>query len=195
MAEIRSFIAIELTEEILRSLQEVQRQLQDAPEGRCVRWVRPEGIHLTLKFLGNVPAHRIEAIAEGMRRACTGIIPFSFHVIGLGCFPNARRPRVLWMGLQENSGQLARLQRAIEHEMEALDHPPEKRAFHPHLTLARTRKGARSREQEELGWLVKSTVIGELAQMQVERVSLMRSDLRPGGAVYTELAVAELVAP
>jgi len=195
MEQIRTFIAIELTEEILRSLREIQKRLQDTPAERYVRWVRPGGIHLTLKFLGNVPASRIEAITEGMQRACVGIEPFSLDVGELGCFPNPRRPRVIWVGVQEDTGQLARLQRAIEDEMKALGYPPEKRAFHPHLTLARTRKGTRSREQEELGRLIRDIVVGKLGRMQVERVSLMRSDLQPGGAVYTELAVAEFIAP
>ena len=195
MEEIRSFIAIELTEHVLRSLREVQERLGNMPAGHFARWVRPEGVHLTLKFLGSVPANRISAVAEGMRQACVGTEPFWFDVVGLGCFPNARRPRVLWVGIQEEGEQLVRLQRAIDREMEALGYPSEKRAFHPHLTLARIRKDARSQEQEALGHLVMTTAVGELGRVRVERVNLMRSDLRPGGAVYSQLALAELNAP
>ena len=193
MEEIRCFIAIELTENILRSLEEVQDQLRNSAAGRYARWTRPEGIHLTLKFLGNVPADRIEAISESIESACEGIEPFSFDVVGLGCFPSERRPRVLWTGVRENTGQLAALHRAVDREMEVLGYPPEKRAFHPHLTLARARKGIRTREQEALGRLITSTTVDELAQMRVERISLMRSDLRPDGAIYTELSATELV--
>jgi 2'-5' RNA ligase len=155
-----------------------------------VRWVRPAGIHLTLKFLGEVPASQIAAIAEAMRSACAPHPPFSFAIGGLGCFPDARRPRVVWVGLDEPGGTLAHLQRDIERAMQPLGFRPEGRGFQPHLTLGRV-KGGRPEELQALGAYV-SRARAQVGQVQAASVSLIRSDLRPDGAVYTGLAVAPL---
>ena len=192
MEQIRSFIAIELNESINAALTDLQEQLKAKVPRGSVRWVRPEGIHLTLKFLGNVPANRIEEIERALIQACAGVPSFSFSVGGLGCFPNPRRPRVVWVGVQEETGTLARLQRAIENGMEKLGFAPEGRKFDPHLTLGRTQRRASPGDVRRLGQLVEETNIGELGQMEARVVSLIRSDLRPTGAVYTQLAAVGL---
>ena len=192
MKQIRTFIAIELDETINAALTDLQEQLKaEVPRG-SVRWVRPEGIHLTLKFLGDVPANRIEEVEQALTQACVGFPAFSFSVGGLGCFPNPRRPRVVWVGVQEESGTLNRLQKAIEDKMERLGFPAEGRRFHAHLTLGRTQRRASSDDVRRLGQLVEETNIGELGQMEARVVSLMKSDLKPTGAVYTQLAAAKL---
>ena len=192
MKQVRTFIAIELDETINAALTGLQRQLKaKAPQG-SVRWVRPEGIHLTLKFLGDVPVNRIEEIERALTQACAGFPAFSFSVGELGCFPNPRRPRVVWVGVQEESGTLAGLQKAIEDGMEKLGFAPEGRRFHAHLTLGRTQRRASSGDVRRLGQLISEADIGELGQMEVRAVSLMKSDLKPTGAVYTRLAAARL---
>lgn len=192
MKQVRAFIAIELDETINAALADLQGQLKaKVPQG-SVRWVKPGGIHLTLKFLGNVPANRIEEIERVLTQACAGFPAFSFSVGGLGCFPNPRRPRVVWVGVQEESGTLPRLQKAIEDGMEELGFSPEGRKFHAHLTLGRTQRRASSGDVRRLGQLVAETDIGELGQMEARAVSLIRSDLKPTGAVYTRLAAVEL---
>jgi 2'-5' RNA ligase len=155
-----------------------------------VRWVRPRGIHLTLKFLGEVPASQIEAIAEAMREACTPYAPFSVSIGGMGCFPNPRRPRVVWVGVDEPSGTLVRLQREVDRALKSLGYPPERRKFSPHLTLGRVR-GRDRQALQALGEYVSRAQVA-VGEMQVTSLSLMRSDLLPGGAVYTELATAAL---
>ena len=192
MKQIRTFIAIELDETISAALTDLQEQLKaEVPRG-AVRWVRPEGIHLTLKFLGDVPADRIEDIKRVLIQACAGSPAFSFSVGELGCFPNPRRPRVIWVGVQEESGSLKRLQKAVEDGMAKLGFAPEGRRFHAHLTLGRTQRRASSGDVRRLGQLVSETDIGELGQMEVRAVSLIKSDLRPTGAVYTQLAETRL---
>ncbi len=193
MKQIRTFIAIELDETIKDALADLQGQLKaKVPQG-SVRWVRPEGIHLTLKFLGDVPADRIEEVEQALTQAGVGFSSFLFSVGGLGCFPNPRRPRVVWVGVQEDSGTLPRLQKAIDDAMEKLGFPPEGRRFHAHLTLGRTQRRASSGDVRRLGQLVGETDIGEsLGQMEARSVNLMKSDLRPTGAVYTQLAAAKL---
>jgi 2'-5' RNA ligase len=192
MEQVRTFIAIELDETIRIALADLQERLKAKVPRDSVRWVKPEGIHLTLKFLGNVPANRIEEVERVLTRSCAGFSAFSFSVGGLGCFPNPRRPRVVWVGVQEESETLKRLQKAIEEGMERLGFPPEGRRFHAHLTLGRTQRRASSGDVRRLGQLVEETNIGELGQMEARAVSLMKSDLKPMGAVYTQLAAVEL---
>jgi len=192
MEKIRTFIAIELDESVKDGLTKLQKRLEgQAPRG-SVRWVRPEGIHLTLKFLGDVPADQIEEITQALQKGCEGFAPFSLSCGGLGCFPNLKRPRVVWTGIQEETGTLAQLQRAIEEHVAPLGYPTEKRKFSPHLTLGRVQKRVSSGDLRRLGELVGASETGTLGQMEVRSVNLMRSDLRPSGAVYTRLAEVEL---
>jgi 2'-5' RNA ligase len=192
MEQVRTFIAIELDEKIKAGLTDLQGQLKaKVPQG-SVRWVGPEGIHLTLQFLGNVPANRIEQIERAIAQACAGFPSFSFSVGGLGCFPDARRPRVVWVGVQEEAGTLKRLQKAVEDGMEKLGFAPEGRGFQAHLTLGRTQRRASSGDVRRLGQVVEETNIGELGRMEARAVSLIKSDLRPTGAVYTRLAEVKL---
>jgi len=192
MEQIRAFIAIELSEDILSAIADLQRQLKkQVPEG-TVRWVKPGGIHLTLQFLGDVPVVKINSIAQALTAACAPFHPFSVTVGGLGCFPNAKRPRVTWVGVDEPTGTLAALQKAIERAMVPLGFTPERRAFHPHLTLGRTKRQATRDQAQALGTLITTTQIPFLGQMNVRQVCLIRSDLRPTGAVYTRLATAPL---
>ena len=192
MEKIRSFIAIELSENILSAIADLQRQLKNQVPAGTVRWVRPEGIHLTLQFLGDVPAVKINSIAQALTETCAPCQPFSITIGGLGCFPNARRPRVTWVGADEPTGTLAALQKAIERAMVPLGFTPERRAFHPHLTLGRTKRQATRDQAQALGTLITTTQIPFLGQMNVRQVCLIRSDLRPTGAVYTRLAAAPL---
>ena len=192
MEKIRTFIAIELDESIKDGLTQLQAQFKDEAPPGSVRWVKPEGIHLTLKFLGDVPADQIGEISRALQEGCQGVAPFSLSCGGLGCFPDLKRPRVVWVGIQEETGTLAQLQKAIEENVSPLGYPPEKRKFSPHLTLGRVQKRVSSGDLRRLGDLVGASEIGTLGQMEVRFVHLIRSDLRPSGAVYTRLAEMEL---
>jgi len=192
MTTLRTFIAIELPASLHARLEEIQDQLEAETPARLVRWVRPEGIHLTLKFLGDTPDNRVEAIKAGLARAAATVAPFQFEVKDLGCFPNTRRPNNVWVGVHEPSGALARLQRAVEEAISPLGYPPEGRAFHPHLTLGRTNRNARPLELQQFGELVARTPQPSLGTVQVTGISLVKSDLRPDGAIYTRLAFVPL---
>jgi 2'-5' RNA ligase len=190
MDTVRAFIAIELDKRLCGKLGELQDRLRaDVPSG-LVRWVRPEAMHLTLKFLGDVPVEQVPAIAQAMRQACDKHPPFAGTLSELGCFPNADRPRVVWVGIQDVSGVLAVLQRDVDRAVAALGFEPERRRFHPHLTLGRVK----SRDREAVAVLGEyiSRARVKVGTIQANAVHLMRSDLLPGGAVYTELAAAKL---
>jgi len=185
---IRSFVAIELDPELVEGLGRLREQLRgELPQG-ALRWTRPGGIHLTLKFLGNVPVEETQAIVRALGEACAEIPSLSMEVGGLGCFPNNQRPRVIWVGMEEPTGQLARLQRHVEKALVPLGFEPEKRDFHPHLTLARAARNARPADLRRVGtWVAEAPPIA-LGTLEATILSLMRSDLRPDGAVYTRLA-------
>ena len=193
MGTIRTFIAVELDEDVKEGLLDLQNRLRDRLSPRSVRWVQPEGIHLTLKFLGDTPEEKVDNVKTALAQAVDGVTPFTFSVRGLGCFPNLHRPRVVWVGLQEAGGTLARLQKAVEREVAPLGFPTEKRAFSPHLTLGRVQRYASNSEVREVGEVVSSIQLGPVGEMTVEAVSYIKSDLRPSGAVYTTLYEARLL--
>jgi 2'-5' RNA ligase len=184
---LRTFIAIELDQPLRIALRQIQdRFKRQAPAG-SVKWVAPDGIHLTLKFLGDTPQSRLPEIEDALRTACTGFAPFEVTVEGRGCFPNTRRPRVVWVAVRDRGQMLVRLQAAVEKHVAALGWPPEARAFSPHLTLGRVARGADSRTAAAVGQVVEKSVVEQIGVQRVTGVSLIRSDLRPTGAVYTPL--------
>ena len=188
----RLFIAFELPEDVLQEIETIQNRLQKAIPEKAARWVHPEGIHLTLKFLGDTPEDRVQAVTEGIRRAAEGIHPITLRAEGLGCFPDTRRPRNVWVGVKGDLDALRALHRAIEQEMAPLGFEPEDRRFDPHLTLARTARYATREDQTRLGKVVEESHVGLLATWEAQAVSLIRSHLRPSGAVYERVAEVAL---
>jgi len=189
---IRSFIAIALDQPAVAALRQLQDALGRKPGTRAARWTAPVSIHLTLKFLGDVPADDIPVIAEALQECCSQHGPFRLILSGLGCFPDTRQPRIVWVGLQGETAALLTLQRDIEQVMGQLGYPPERRPFSPHLTIARVHQSAKRSELEALGQVVERAAVGELAALKVEVVRLIRSDLRPEGPIYTDLATLPL---
>lgn len=192
MAGIRSFVAIELPDEIKTALADVQGELKAQAPPKAVRWTRPEAIHLTLQFLGDVAPGKVDPIADALRGVCDDGAPFRFDLKGLGVFPGLGRPRVVWVGVAEPTGALIALQGGVSQALVPLGFEPEKRAFSPHLTIGRASRHASRRELTEVGEIVTRSEVGTLGQMSVEHVTLMKSDLKPSGAVYTPLAVIPL---
>ena len=187
MGMIRTFIAIGLPDNVHHALADVQQRLRNEPGGSAGRWVRPENIHLTLKFLGDVEEASVPAISARMRRACAGVAPFEVTIEGTGCFPNTRRPRVVWAGIGKPHEMLSNLQDRVEKQMEALGMQREGRPYSPHLTLGYARKNARRHEIEALGRLVADDQPDRIATVLVEGITLFRSELTHQGAIYTAL--------
>ncbi len=193
MEKIRTFVAIELPQDAIASLDQLQADLKRRLDTRAVRWVKPHGIHLTLKFLGNVPADQMDEVADALWAACEGVPPFDVELARMGCFPNVRRPRVIWVGVAGDLATLRRLRDAVEEHIAPLGYPTERRPFQPHLTLGRLKR-ASPREARQIGAEIAATELGVLARVHVDEVSLMRSDLSPAGAKYTRLAAVRLEA-
>jgi 2'-5' RNA ligase len=179
---MRLFIAIELPDELKQAIARVQDQLKAG--GANANWTRPEGVHLTLKFLGEVEEARAPLIVQALSGAARGIGRLSLSVAGAGAFPNVKVPRVLWLGMTGDVDKLSVLQGAVEDTMAALGFAREERTFSPHLTLARIKfPKPRDNWQQRLEGLQDVT----LGSFEAVHVSLMKSDLRREGAVYTEV--------
>ena len=153
-----------------------------------LRPVRPEGVHLTLRFLGGVEPERAPEIADAVASAASGVPPFVLRLDRPGVFPGRGSPRVLWVGLDGDVEGLAALQRAVEGAMASLGFPEERRVFHPHLTVARLRDRTPVTDRRTASEAFLQVQSLRDLPMPVTHLSLMQSTLRPGGAVYTRLA-------
>ncbi|MBM4277507.1 MAG: RNA 2',3'-cyclic phosphodiesterase [Deltaproteobacteria bacterium] len=184
---LRSFLAIELPESILKRIEEVQNDLKSSRAD--VRWVSPENIHLTLKFFGNIEESEIDSIVKSIEEPVHTTSSFSINVQGIGAFPGLKNPRVIWMGFQEGKEMIVAIQKRLEGEFEKIGFQPEDRSFHPHLTLGRMRS---NRGKDELVRGMERYREEELGSFQVERIVLFKSDLRPAGPIYTPLREVRL---
>jgi len=181
----RSFIAIDLSDQARRRIDTLVQELRksDAQVG----WVRTEGIHLTLKFLGNVAPESIEGIKSALARTSSHTAPIRIEPAGCGAFPTIKSPRVIWVGLRGQIGPLAELVRRVETALAPLGFEPEGRPFKPHLTLGRV-KGRRGLQA------LKDILLAHLdftaEPFDAAEVVLYKSELRPDGARYTPLIKA-----
>ena len=189
---VRAFVAVELPPEVTEVLAGLVAALR-REELPSLRLVDPQNVHLTLKFLGQVPTARLEEVAGALDRTVQSRPPFAVEFLGLGGFPNLRSPRVLWVGLEDSTGALQGLAGAVEEVLAPLGFPPEARGFTPHVTLARLRQDARPAERRRAGESLARLSGQERAVLPVDAVSLIRSLLRPQGAQYTRLHHAALV--
>jgi len=186
---LRTFIAIEVPGNIQSSITSAIAPLRDLLAD-SVKWVREGNIHLTLKFLGETPEEKIREIEAAVSRAAGCFAPIKAEVKGTGVFPDTRRPSVLWVGLLAPP-TLTELSSRIEQELAPLGFESDERPFSPHLTVGRLRRGARvpgKRLAAELERLEAVT----LGSMDIREIILMKSDLMPGGPVYTRLFSARL---
>lgn len=184
---IRSFVAVSLPQEVRARLEEYGKELKKL--GLYGSFPKSESFHLTLKFLGDIPEAKVDAIGSALERAVAGLAPFSLEVRGLGTFPNPSSARVVWMGF-EQSEPLSVLQARVEKVLEDLDFPPEDRPFRPHLTLARLKSKDNLKDLQ--AYLQDAGPSAAAGAVPVDEVVLFRSELRPDGARYTRLRVARL---
>lgn len=184
---MRTFVAVDLDPPVKSSLLELISRL--SRKEADVRWVKKQGMHITLKFLGEVPETKIPNIINSIRSACNSLNKFHISFKGTGFFaPQSGLPRVLWAGIDQ-SHDLSTLHQRIEDELGKLGFPREKRRFHPHLTLGRVKSNKRMAAMLEVLDDLRDTNIGS---MQVKRVTLFKSTLKPAGAEYDVLSEIQL---
>ncbi len=190
MTTIRSFIAIELSDEARIALTDLQSRLRTIVPANTVRWTAPQNIHLTLHFLGNITPNDVAKVTEILQTTAPAYPPFSLELTGLGCFPDMRRPRVVWVGVTGETTWLVKLHRALGQQLKVIDFTPEARPYSPHLTLGRVKKGISQRYLTQLGQVLEreQPEVGQLARLEITEISLIKSELKPGGPVYIPLA-------
>ncbi len=186
MNQIRAFICVEMPSEVKNTLKNVQNRLKQ-PGSNTVKWVDPANIHLTLKFLGNVNSAQINTIIAAMERTAQTVRLFQLQLGTVGAFPDINRAQVIWVGLKGDLEILLSLQKNLDSNLTRLGFLPEKRPFAAHLTLGRLRETATSADKQHISKSIQAISLESGLTASVNALSLMQSQLLPGGPVYTRL--------
>jgi 2'-5' RNA ligase len=192
MGLIRTFIAAELPLPLQDAIQKATSGLRKTLGDELIRWVPPHNVHLTLKFLGDISPASLDQIKQILVTEAAQVEAFAVQVEGLGAYPNSRRPRVLWVGLNAPAS-LTALQHSIDAAAARLGFESEDREFSPHLTIGRVRQNLSTTEQQKVRTTVEETQIAKLGTAQVDAVYLFKSDLQAAGSIYTKLFSAPLL--
>ncbi len=191
MSLLRAFIAVEIPPEIHQAIETQTAPIRAALDDSLVRWVPAGNIHLTLKFLGDVSPNNLDLLEQMLGAEVRQHQAFEIEFEGLGAFPNPKRPRVIWIGIQAPAG-LEALQHGIEAATATIGYPGEERPFSPHLTVGRVKQNIGSTGLQKIRAVLEGAQIGALGTARVSAVHLFKSDLKPTGAVYTRLFSAPL---
>lgn len=191
--QFRLFIAVTLPEGVRTKIEEAQAVLRRAVPDSAVRWARRDQFHITLRFLGNVDACLVEPLAEAVQGACRGFAAFRLRAEGIGFFPNARAPRVIWAGVNDRQNLLPRLQHAVEAGVRNFTGEETEGKFIGHVTLSRI-KGLSRAETEVAGRLVSGMTQAFFGEWTASNVEVIRSVLSPAGARYVTLGTVALAA-
>ena len=187
---LRAFIAIELPHQVKEKIAAQTAGLR-RKFGHSLRWVTADNLHLTLKFLGEIASIQIDPLAQALETESKQHQPFEITIEGLGCFPNPRRPRVVWVGIVAPPA-LPRLVERIETAIGPLGFAAEERPFSAHLTIGRVREQLSAADLLSISETLQDTPIGRLGTFTAATVHLFRSDLQPGGPVYRSLSTSAL---
>ena len=179
----RVFCAIDLPPALKQKLDDHISRLRQASDCKA-SWARPDNVHLTIKFLGDIPVANIKKLSEAAARATQSLPPFRLTAEQCGVFPSHGPPRVLWIGITDSDGKLAQLHAQLEEECAIAGFPKEARPFHPHLTIARLRHSTNARS---LGTAHRALDF-EPAEIDVSELSVIRSELGQAGSKYSVIS-------
>jgi len=189
---LRTFVAVPLPSDITEELAQIQRELKRAVPAQSVKWVNPPSIHITLRFLGDIVPDRVDIIKRALGAVARNVPRFVYDVGDIGAFPNQKRPRVIWIGIQDPAGWLSLLHSAVEESMESIGFEKEKRRFSPHLTLGRVRRSTRTADARAIGEALDQMVVPHIGRATAEEFVFFQSLLRPTGADYNPLTTYSL---
>ncbi len=189
----RLFVAIRIPDQIKAAMAIAQSELRHALPERGVTWTEPEQFHLTLKFLGQVEAQRVPALAQKLGAACHGFSALRLRAERVGAFPSPRSPRVIWAGLADGTGRLAQVQAAVEEASSDFTNEPPGKKFSGHVTLGRVKRLNRRDAQLLAAWLDR-TAVRSFGEWTATEVELMRSELSSAGARHTCMGTFPLMA-
>ena len=192
MGHLRAFLASEVPTSFQDAIQATTTGLRKNLGDDLIRWVPVHNVHLTLIFLGDISSSSLDLIKQMMTVEAAQVRAFEIQIEGLGSYPNSRRPRVLWVGLNAPVA-LTYLQHALEMAAARLGYAPEDREFSPHLTIGRVRQNVSAADQQKVRDALEGTKVGNLGAVCVNGVHLFKSDLQPTGSLYTKLFSAPLL--
>ena len=181
--QLRLFVAVTLPSEARNAIARLIQGLR-AADLKGVRLVDPDGVHLTLKFLGNVDSSRVPALTDALDAVGEGAVPFALHLGDVGVFPDRRSPRVLWAGVSGDTEALAALARRVDDACATAGFARERRPYSPHLTLARLRDRASEDERQRAGSVLAHIGLAPGKSFAVEALHLIKSTLTPSGPIY-----------
>jgi RNA 2',3'-cyclic 3'-phosphodiesterase len=188
---VRVFIAVQLPEPVKDRIARTQNELRDALPGRSFRWTRPEQLHVTLKFLGNVESDRVEDLSRSVNRACGGFGVLELRAGGIAAFPDLRRPRVVWTHVEERDQRLLPLQRIVDETTAGFTSERPHETFTGHVTLGRCKTIARA-QTATLARLAQAMADRCFGEWTADDIAIVRSELASGGSRYTTLATIRL---
>jgi len=185
---VRTFVAVEISSAVRDCAEELIGEFRSAAVD--VKWVETHNLHLTLKFLGDVPSREIARVCEAVGQGAAEVEPFELEILGAGAFPNTKRPRTLWLGVGRGRQEMVALHDQVEKPLGELGFRPEHRRFHPHLTIGRVRRGGPGLAQ--LGRLLDEYAEFDIGRFKVAEVVVFSSQLDRAGPTYEALSRARL---
>jgi len=191
MGLLRTFIAIEFPQSIRDAIEKQTARLRQTLGSDLVRWIPSQNMHLTLKFLGDTASSHVDFLKQMLTREADSHPQFDLQISGLGSYPTPKRPRILWVGLHAPE-ELSALQTSIEASASRLGYEPEEKPFSPHLTIGRVRQNATPADLPKVRAAIDNIQLGNIGTARVDSVHLFKSDLQPGGSIYTKLFSALL---
>lgn len=188
---MRAFIAIELPKEIKTILTKTQEKLKSSEAD--IKWVEPENIHLTLKFLGEINEEQLNKITKIITNIASSKEPFHINLSCIGAFPDIKYPRVIWAGSDKSEFELKTIVKELENKIQKIGIPKEGRAFSSHITLGRVRSGLnKDKLKQKLEELSKVAIAGETAEFEANKITLFKSTITSKGPVYEAIHRASL---
>jgi 2'-5' RNA ligase len=188
---VRTFIAVDFPPVILGKIEAIVDYFKKKVPDHALKWVDTDNLHLTIKFIGEIDPGKLEQVKSILTRCLEYQNAFEIEVAGLGMYPNQRAPRVIWLGIT-GGDPLGRIHATLDRHLSELGIKPEGRAFTPHLTIARIRKGTDRKTAQAIGETLAQFKVDSLGTVTIDRVHLYQSVLTPSGPIYTNLFAAML---
>jgi 2'-5' RNA ligase len=183
---MRTFIAIDFSPQIRQKIGEIIDYFKTQTPDYALKWVEPQNLHMTIKFLGEVSEGHLQTIKELLSDTIKGRSAFEIEVTGMGMYPSAHKPRVIWLGV-EGSEPLKDIHKSLDQALQKTSIPPDKRGLSPHLTIARVRSNVETLIVQDIGKTLSQFKIGSLGKCTIDKIVLYKSTLTPGGPIYDPL--------